>query len=144
MRFISKLAVVGLSALAVMPLGATAGASSATGTAAPSEASAARLESYIYNGSSLAMGVMRTWNGTGRIYGSGLYDKALPARKRTDTSFSWTRAQGFYLGSGYCGDIFYWNGSMWAYGASRKSGQHRLGTVVGQSVARWEVRQYRC
>ncbi len=57
----------------------------------------------IYNGGSVGVGVMHLWDG---VYGNGAYDQVLPAGWNTLAYFSWSIAEGFYVGSGYCSQVW--------------------------------------
>ncbi|GAA4606501.1 hypothetical protein BJY16_005863 [Actinoplanes octamycinicus] len=66
---------------------------------------------YVYNGSSLGLGVMHLFDGH---YGSGKYDQVLPAYQRSDVRFpTWSTTEGVYIGPGYCAQISVrWNANL--------------------------------
>jgi hypothetical protein len=56
----------------------------------------------IYNAGTVGVGVMHLWDG---VYGNGSYDQVLPGGWNTLAYFSWSIAEGFYIGSGYCAQV---------------------------------------
>ncbi|MBA8956096.1 hypothetical protein HNR61_007778 [Actinomadura namibiensis] len=127
--------------VAVLPMGVTANAASA---------SAARVcvsaTSYISNQGSVGVGVMHDWRGTGNLYVQGLYDKVLPVGQRTDCAagFGWGQARGYYIGPGWCAELRTTNsaGKWYTYDIVR-SGQ-RARPNLGRTIERWEVNPVAC
>lgn len=143
MRDLRRFAVLALAVVTAMSLGVPASAATNAGSQSLAP-EAADPVSYIWNHSSsqAGIGVMNVWDGS---YVHGLYDAALPVNQRTDTHFGWARAEGIYVGPGYCADLWFFNGSVWQYGTTHGPGQWRVSqSIPGQNVARWYAWQYRC
>jgi hypothetical protein len=144
MKFLRKLAVLVLPVVAAITLVGPASAAPTTGSASSTGSSATALEGYIYNRWSRGLGVISTWRGLGNLYDLQLYDAVLPSKRRTDTAFGWSRAQGYYIGPGYCAAVWGWTGSAWTYFETRGSGQHRLPYNNYDPIQRFEVQSHPC
>ncbi|MDG4784634.1 hypothetical protein O7626_01565 [Micromonospora sp. WMMD1102] len=156
MKYLSRLAVLALPVVAAVSLGVAASAapgtgsqllapaSGDTGSASRSGSSVAAVpRSYISNVSAIvSIGVIKDRDGS---YAKGSYDALLPVDRRTDSYLDWDHAQGFYIGPGFCADLFSWNGSTWISSGTVGSGTWWPDqTLPGQSIARWEVLAHRC
>lgn len=154
MKNLRRLTALALPVVAAMLLGVPANAawSNGSSTGAGDRGSASHADSpgtmavrsYIYNGSGyLSFGVIYARDGD---YKYPKYDAVLPPVRRTDGSpLYWDRAEGFYVGAGYCAWLSYWNGSRWVDNGTVGSGQWWPDqTITGQSIARWEVTQFPC
>jgi hypothetical protein len=159
MRRVARLALPTVAALALGGLvpGGTASAApvarfqavaveSSGGTALTADPcdTATTLMSYIFNANTsvVGVGVVKSFDGQ---YDRGSYDRILPVGTRTD-SWGWKCASGFYIGDpGFCVDSFFWNGSSWQYGGTRRD--PGLYEVSIQNMARpwrFEIQARRC
>lgn len=134
MKYRMRFAVLALAVVTAISLGAPA-----SGDSQSPEQQAVR--SYIYNDidSPGGIGVINVWDGN---YTYGQYDAILPRNQRTDGyPLYWTQAEGFYIGAGYCGRLWYWDGNRWLeVPATYWPGQHRVSqSQPGQAVARYWV-----
>jgi hypothetical protein len=90
----------------------------------------------------LSLGVIHGWKGTGPYYSKGLYDVALPPRGfTTEAPAGWTDADGFYIGKGYAATTWMWEGNArgWVI--------HHVGLPAGQyriNENQWRVTAYNC
>ncbi|MER5265026.1 hypothetical protein ABTZ99_23405 [Actinosynnema sp. NPDC002837] len=142
------LAVLFLSVVAAISLVApasaapTADAVDAGGPvpAAGSTVAPLQLISYISNETSISIGVSKD-----NVAGS--YQALLPAHRRTDGSpLYWSRALSFYVGAGgYCADAWFYDAGAWHPYVTVKGPLEYFvpQTVIGESVARWAVRNHR-
>lgn len=83
------------------------------------------------NGFRGGLGVIKDNKGSGNNYAKGLYDAVLASNAYTWFSpLSWTHAEGFYLGPGYCMGLWRSNdgggpdNNDWAYQGFYPSGQY--------------------
>ena len=77
------------------------------GVAAAAETSAASTHGSITNASSgISIGVVHQYDGS---YGHGTYDVLLKPGHDTFHDFGWQSAGGFYIGPGYCAQLWYIN-----------------------------------
>ncbi|MGM1058945.1 hypothetical protein [Saccharothrix sp. Mg75] len=142
------LALLFLPVLAAISLVTPAGATSSTPArwltvAADGSISAAdtgspvaplALRTYISNETNVKIGVSQYDN-------SQDYTHLLAAHRRTDDApLNWEQAASFYVGGGYCLDVWiFWNGS-WQYGTTVRGSREYL---IDQSVMRWAVKNLR-
>lgn len=131
-----------LAMVAALPLSVTANVAPITSSASAAVDCLSGLEGYISNPGDVGVGVIKAWRGEHYPYANGLYDNILMPGKRTDCDLRWVRAQGYYVGPGYCAYLSKWNGSRWVYNHNSGHGQWALPHIAGQSVQRWEVRAY--
>lgn len=128
MKFLRKLAVLALPAVAVMSLGAPVNAQSV-----PS--------SYIYNkpGNQIGIGVYQN-------RGQRPWTHILPAGRRTDSHLGWQKAGGFYIGPGHCADPYYYADGVWQpYGVTVRGPDYFdiFDYVGGETTSRNEIRSLR-
>ncbi|MBQ1023816.1 hypothetical protein [Micromonospora sp. C95] len=140
-------AIAALSVVVAVMLPAPAMATS-TEEAAASQAAADELRSYIYNrdawipgGYGIGIGVISEFDGR---YVHGSYDAVLPAKRRTDTWWGWPRAEGVYVGPGWCVNVTQWKGGRWSIVGTKYPGIHYLGPIGGEKVARYMIDALRC
>jgi len=95
----------------------------AASAAEPAETLAAN--NWVYNATSLGIGVMRNWDGD---YDQGKYDAVLPPGKFSDIQFGWKdETRGVYIGPGFRGEIKNLEtGNMTPYGCSTTGHQIHL------------------
>ena len=120
MKYLKSLAALALPVVAAMSLGVPANAApsndpqlltpGAGDTGSDSRAGSpgtTALVSYIYNGTSVPLGVIYARDGN---YKYGNYDEILPAYSRTDGSpLYWNQVDGVYIGPGYCAEMYRWD-----------------------------------
>jgi hypothetical protein len=113
---------------------------------APASA-AAPLEGYIYNrdswgaGYGIGIGVISDFDGS---YTYGRYDRVLPSKQRTDRAWGWPRAQGFYIGPGWCANLAEYKAGKWRVVGTKYSGIHYLPKVAGEQIARYMIDPFPC
>ncbi|TDD12082.1 hypothetical protein E1292_02890 [Nonomuraea deserti] len=147
MKYLKRLAVLALPVVVAVSLGVPASAAPKAGdtrSASHSGSSAAaKLESYIYNGTGLSVGVAYLFDNQ---YLNGTYDLLLPSGTRTDTRLGWMKAEAVYIGPGYCASTAFWDDEWWP--GTRIVGPRTWyleQNIPGQEIARWEIRSvYRC
>jgi hypothetical protein len=62
---------------------------------------------YIQNAGSVGgLGVIHNFTDTGDQYELGVFDAVLPQGKFSSSAFGWSHTEGYYLGSGYCAQIW--------------------------------------
>ncbi|MEV6345644.1 hypothetical protein [Actinoplanes sp. NPDC051851] len=104
----------------------------------PAQANSAGTN-YILNGGGIGVGVMHLWDGS---YTQGSYDVVLSAGGYSSSAFGWSYTEGFYIGSGYCSQVWYryTTSDSWArYGSDVGSGQHYTSRYYY-----WKVVPYAC
>lgn len=94
------------------------------------------LTSYISNETNIGTGVSQDDT-------AGAYQAILAPHRRTDDSpLYWSRAVSFYIGTGACGEAWFYQSGAWRY-AGTFTGPVEVftdQTISGESVARWAVR----
>lgn len=134
-----RLALLALLLTATVSLGSPTQAAPADGAAAGASACHPSPTSYISNQGTVGLGVINDWRGTGNRYTRGLYDAILPVGQRTDCYLGWGQAEGYYIGSGFCAVLKYYDRG-WITHSSVTAGQRALPAWPGSaSVHRWEV-----
>lgn len=106
---------------------------------ASSPAQAAGTTNYIENMSGINIGVMHLFDGD---YTNTWYDQLLPAQRRSDRIFpTWSQTQGFYIGPGYCAEMWVKNQYTdgWVHQTQRIKGGYQQPTDPAYD---WRVRAY--
>lgn len=88
--------------VAAVCLGALAPGAASASAAAAEPAKSLDAPNWVYNATSLGIGMIRWWDGD---YDMGLYDAVLPSKKYTHIAFGWNEARGVYIGPGYRAQI---------------------------------------
>jgi hypothetical protein len=143
MKFLKRLAVLALPvAVAAVSMGIPAGAAPTTASAARTGPSAAASTSYLYNGGSVAVGVMYDFDGA---YLQGNYDFILQPGQRTDSAFRWDHVGGYYIGPGYCAMLYnYQNGGWPAYHYTPSGPAWERLDLRHENPDRWRVEAWAC
>ena len=102
---------------------------------APASAKAAAGPVYILNGSSINLGVIHNWDGN---YTHGNYDVLLaPGHSTLDF---WEKAEGYYVGPGWCVEERYLNSSEgWVWWRTTT----RPGTYSVDTARNWKLDAWR-
>jgi hypothetical protein len=104
----------------------------------PASAKAAAWQNYILNESPWGIGVIHNFDGN---YTHGTYDTVL-AQNHTTLDF-WEKAEGLFIGTGYCGELDYWRaadgGWVWSRGVHGSS----YPTDVDPTF-NWRILVWRC
>ena len=117
----------------------------------PATAAPQAVTSYIYNrdnhngvATGISIGVISIWDG--RYVVPGKYDALLPSKQRTDTApgLLWNRADGYYIGPGWCANVTFSQGGYWYWYQNVGAGIYQLSDITGESVDRWMLDPYRC
>jgi hypothetical protein len=149
------LALLALPVIAAMSLGTPASASPNPGSLSVAQrvgeaisapgidlAEPLATVSVVYNRGDVGVGVMYVHDGD---YAQGRYDAILPVDRQTDSDpLYWDRAEGVWIGNGYCANLRYWQGYWKDKGGYRGPQDIKLLHVQGESVSRWEVDAFRC
>jgi hypothetical protein len=121
------------------------------GVAGPAQATRGYFTSSIINDDSLArggsLGVIHLWDGRYGSSGTAKYDYALPPGADTKDDLRWKEAAGYYLGPGYCAQIWRLNlnTDKWArWSSDAHAGQHQLPDGGPGFPNIWKINPYRC